>query len=163
MAKVWKAVLSSALHGVVYYLKPTYLFKGQIMSNAVAIIEGTRSIVIDKKGNTGSLALAVAFAGREARQEFGQMMYANWLANGQFRPVVNDILSCGLVPKSALPFVAGLVPATGSVSKEALMGLCNAVSSAVAAKGKELKGRKAYVFGIVDRISRGAQPSTIND
>jgi hypothetical protein len=67
------------------------------------------------------------------------------------------------VPKSALPFVAGLVPATGSVSKEALLGLCNAVSSAVAAKGKELKGRKAYVFGIVDRISRGAQPSTIND
>lgn len=133
------------------------------MSNAVAIIEGTRSIVIDKKGNTGSLALAVAFAGREARQEFGQMMYANWLANGQFRPVVNDILSCGLVPKSALPFVAGLVPATGSVSKEALMGLCNAVASAVNAKGKELKGRKAYVFGIVDRISRGAQPSTINE
>ena len=131
------------------------------MSNAVALIEGTRSIVIDKKGNTGSLALAVAFAGREARQEFGQMMYANWLANGQFRPVVNDILSCGLVPKSALPFVAGLVPATGSVSKEALMGLCNAVSSAVNAKGKELKGKKAYVFGIVDRIARGAQPCTV--
>jgi hypothetical protein len=161
MAKVREAVLSSSLHGVVCYLKPTYLLKGQIMSNAVALIEGTRSIVIDKKGNTGSLALAVAFAGREARQEFGQMMYANWLANGQFRPVVNDILSCGLVPKSALPFVAGLVPATGSVSKEALMGLCNAVSSAVNAKGKELKGKKAYVFGIVDRIARGAQPCTV--
>jgi hypothetical protein len=131
------------------------------MSNAVAIIEGTRSIVIDKKGNTGSLALAVAFAGREARQEFGQMMYANWLANGQFRPVVNDILSCGLVPKSALPFVAGLVPATGSVSKEALLGLCNAVSAAVNAKGTMPKGKKAYVFGIVDRISRGAQPCTV--
>lgn len=131
------------------------------MSNAVAIIEGTRSIVIDKKGNTGSLALAVAFAGREARQEFGQMMYANWLANGQFRPVVNDILSCGLVPKSALPFVAGLVPATGSVSKEALLGLCNAVSAAVNAKGTTPKGKKAYVFGIVDRISRGAQPCTV--
>lgn len=132
------------------------------MSNAVALIEGTRSIVIDKKGNTGSLALAVAFAGREARQEFGQMMYANWLANGQFRPVVNDILSCGLVPKSALPFVAGLVPATGSVSKDALFGLCNAVAAAVNAKGTTLKGKKAYVFGVVDRIARGAQPSTIN-
>lgn len=131
------------------------------MSNAVALIEGTRSIVIDKKGNTGSLALAVAFAGREARQEFGQMMYANWLANGQFRPVVNDILSCGLVPKSALPFVAGLVPATGSVSKDALFGLCNAVAAAVNAKGTTLKGKKAYVFGVVDRIARGAQPSTI--
>ena len=132
------------------------------MSNAVALIEGTRSIVIDKKGNTGSLALAVAFAGREARQEFGQMMYANWLANGQFRPVVNDILSCGLVPKSALPFVAGLVPATGSVSKDALFGLCNAVAAAVNAKGTTLKGKRAYVFGVVDRIARGAQPSTIN-
>lgn len=132
------------------------------MSNAVAIIDGSRSVIIDKKGNTGSMALAVAFASRETRQEFGQMMYAQWLSTGQFRPVVNDILSCGLVPKSALPFVSGLVPATGQVSKDALMGLCNAVASAVNAKGKELKGRKAYVFGIVDRISRGAQPCTVD-
>jgi hypothetical protein len=146
----------------VHYLKPIYSLKGQIMSNAVAVFNGSRSLVIDKKGNTGSLALAVAFAGREARQEFGQMMYANWLATGQFRPVVNDILSCGLVPKSALPFVAGLVPKDGQVSKEALMGLCNAVSAAVNAKEAKPKGRKAYVFGIVDRIARGAQPCTVD-
>jgi hypothetical protein len=131
------------------------------MSNAVALFNGSRSLVIDKKGNTGSLALAVAFAGREARAEYGQMLYANWLATGQFRPVVNDILSCGLVPKSALPFVAGLVPKEGQVSKEALMGLCSAVSAAIAAKGTQPKGRKAYVFGIVDRIARGAQPCTV--
>lgn len=132
------------------------------MSNAVAIFDGSRSIAIDKKGNTGSLALAMAYASREALKGEGQRLYAHWLANGQFRPVVNDILSCGLVPKSALPFVSGLVPATGSVSKESLVGLCNAVASAVNAKGKELKGKKAYVFCIVDRIARGAQPSTID-
>ena len=135
------------------------------MSNAVAIFDGSRSIAIDKKGNTGSLALAMAYASREALKGEGQRLYAHWLANGQFRPVVNDILSCGLVPKSALPFVSGLVPATGSVSKESLVGLCNAVASAVAAKeakGTTLKGKKAYVFCIVDRIARGAQPSTID-
>ena len=131
------------------------------MSNAVALFNGSRSLVIDKKGNTGSLALAVAFAGREARAEYGQMLYANWLSTGQFRPVVNDILSCGLVPKSALPFVAGLVPKEGQVSKEALMGMCSAVAAAVNAKETQPKGRKAYVFAIVDRIARGAQPSTV--
>lgn len=131
------------------------------MSNAIALFDGQRAVVIDKKGNTGSFAMAIAYASRETRAEFGHMMYAKWLATGQFRPVVNDILSCGLVPKSALPFVAGLVPAEGQVSKESLMGLCQAVSAAVSAKGKELKGKKAFVFAIVDRIARGAQPCTV--
>jgi len=131
------------------------------MTNALSIIENGTSIVIDKRGNTGSFALAIAYASREQRAEFGQMMYAKWLGTGQFRPLVNDILASGLIPKAAVPYVAATVPATGAISKDTLTYLCQQISGAVAAKGKELKGKKAYVFAVVDRIARGATPSTI--
>jgi hypothetical protein len=37
----------------------------------------------------------------------------------------------------------------------------HSASSTHHAKGKELKGKKAYVFAVVDRIARGATPATI--
>jgi hypothetical protein len=130
------------------------------MTNAIALFDGSQNVVLSEKtGKTGSFARALAFATREVRQGLGQAMYAKWLASGQYRPIVNDILSCGLVPKSALSYVSGLIPESGAVRKEQLIGLCLAVEYATRNKrnkaGEQVipKGQKAFVYGVVCAIA----------
>lgn len=124
------------------------------MENAIALVEGHGQVVLSAKtGKTGSFARAIAFASRDTRMAMGQALYAKWLANGQYRPLVEDILNCGLVAKAAVPYLQVALPATGPVSKDMLMTLCQQVVNAVNVKGKEIKGQKAFVFGIVERIA----------
>jgi hypothetical protein len=123
------------------------------MSNAIALVNGSTEVVLSHKtGKTGSFARALAFASREVRQGIGQSMYLNWLQNGTYRPIVNDILGCGLVAKSAVPYVAGMIPDNGAIKKEQLINLCLAVDNAVRKSGKEVKGQKAFVYGVVQQI-----------
>ena len=127
------------------------------MSNIVNFIESGLAVTMNAKGKTGSMALAIAFASREVRQNQGMSLYIKWLENGQFRPLANDILT-RLVPKAAMPFMEGLIPANGPVSKAQFVTLCQQVHSAWDVKireGKAPKGEKAFVYGIVDRIVRG--------
>lgn len=124
------------------------------------VLEG-QMIVMNDKGKTGSFARAIAFASRDVRMAFGQAMYLKWLQNGQFRPLVNDMIDV-LVPKSAQPFVLGLVPTTGPVPKDAFVSLCRAVYNYVHSKGKELKGQKAFVFEFVRRIVESAESYTVD-
>jgi len=65
--------------------------------------------------------------------------------------LARDIIET-LVPKSAQPYVMGLVPATGPMNRVNLISLCSAVKSAVDSKGKELKGQKEFMFNLVERI-----------
>ena len=128
------------------------------MENAIALVEGNGQVVLSSKtGKTGSFARAIAFASRDTRMAMGQALYAKWLANGQYRPVVEDILNFGLVHKAALPYLNVALPATGPVSKEMLFTLCQQVTAAVNASGKDVKGQKAFVFGIVERIALTSQ------
>jgi hypothetical protein len=123
------------------------------MSNAIALVNGTTDVVLSHKtGKTGSFARAMAFASREVRQQIGASMYLTWLQNGTYRPIVNDILGCGLVAKSAVPYVAGMIPENGAIKKEQLINLCLAVDNAFRKSGKEIKGQKAFVYGVVNRI-----------
>jgi hypothetical protein len=78
-------------------------------------------------------------------------IYLKQLQNGQFRPLARDIVDT-LVPKSAQPYVIGLIPATGPMNRANLISLCSAVQSAVLLKGVELKGQKAFMFSLVERI-----------
>lgn len=133
------------------------------MQNALTIVSAIQDgnqIVLNAKGKTGSFARAIAFASRDERIKAGQSMYLNWLQNGQYRPVVNDIIDV-LVAKSAQKFVKHIVPETGPVRKEQLMQLCTMVDASVREAGKELKGQKAFVYGIVERIAAEANPATI--
>jgi hypothetical protein len=120
-------------------------------------------VTMNAKGKTGTFARAIAFAGRDERIKLGQMMHLKWLNNGQFRPLVNDILGCGLVAKAALPYVAPMIPPTGPVTKDNLIGLCRAVRSAVEFKGKDLKGEKSFIYELVRRIaSEGEDKLTLD-
>jgi len=124
------------------------------MDNAIALVEGNGQVVLSAKtGKTGSFARAIAFASRDTRLAMGQALYAKWLGNGQYRPVVEDILNCGLVGKEGAILLQGQVPQSGPVSKEVLFNLCTSVTFLVRQKGKELKGQKAFVYGIVERIA----------
>ena len=124
-------------------------------------LESGMSVTMNAKGKTGSFARAIAFASRDVRMAQGHALYHKWLANAQFRPIVNDVLDT-LVPAAAKPYVEGMVPANGPVPKALFERFCVAVDGAIQrkqadarAKGKsaELKGEKAYVYGIVQRIA----------
>lgn len=138
--------------------------------NAIAIIDNASSgalVTLNAKGKIGTFARAIAFASRDERIQLGQMMHLKWLQNGMYRPLVDDVLTCGIVPKAALPFVTGLVPTNGPVRKDQLISLCNAVSNyadQVRTKDgdrKEFKGEKAFVLELVRRIAAEAAPETI--
>jgi hypothetical protein len=107
----------------------------------------------DKNGNikTGSFARAIAFASREVRLDASRALYLKWLSNGQYRPVVNDMVDA-IVPKSAQPFVRSMAPASGPISKDMFVSLCTAVCGAIEATGKEPKGQKAFFHGIAKYV-----------
>jgi hypothetical protein len=144
------------------------------LSNAAAVVASNAlatgaslSFTKGKKVTEGTFARAIVFASKGDRIAMGQSMYANWLQNGQYRPIVNDILSSGMVPKAALPYVrvfSGVTEA-GPVGKDQLIKLCQAVKAEVDAKvaaGKPIpKGEKGFVYEIVARIATAAQPETI--
>ena len=119
----------------------------------ITIIDHTASFSLSAKRpeKTGSLARAIAFADSASRKGLANAIYLKQLQNGQFRPLARDIIDT-LVPKSAQPYVMGLVPATGPMNRANLISLCSAVQSAVLLKGVELKGQKAFMFNLVERI-----------
>lgn len=140
------------------------------MNNAVAIFEAASNgslVTLNDKGKTGTFARAIAFASRDTRIQLGQLMHLRWLQNGQYRPLVDDILTCGIVPKAALPFVTGLVPTNGPVRKDSLLALCAAVanfadnSRTKDGARREFKGEKAFVLELVRRIAADANPETV--
>jgi hypothetical protein len=140
------------------------------MQNAIAIVEAASNgglIALNDKGKAGTFARAIAFASRDTRIQLGQLMHLRWLQNGQYRPLVDDILTCGIVPKAALPFVVGLVPTMGPVRKESLLSLCTAVanfadnSRTKDGARREFKGEKAFVLELVRRIAADATQETV--
>jgi hypothetical protein len=108
---------------------------------------------LDKNGNikTGSFARAFAFASREARHDVSRAIYAKFLSNGTYRPIVQDLIDV-LVPKSAQPFLSAVVAPVGPVNKEALIALCRAVKASVDSSGKEPKGQKLFFYGLASAI-----------
>jgi hypothetical protein len=121
--------------------------------NEITIIDANASFTmsVKKPEKTGSLARAIAFADSASRKSLANAIYLKQLLNGQYRPLARDIIET-LVPKSAQPYVMGLVPATGPMNRANLISLCSAVKSAVDSKGKELKGQKEFMFNLVERI-----------
>jgi len=123
------------------------------MSTEITIIDASASFTmsVKKPEKTGSLARAIAFADSASRKGLANAIYLKQLQNGQFRPLARDIIDT-LVPKSAQPYVMGLVPATGPMNRANLVSLCSAVQSAVLLKGAELKGQKQFMYSLVERI-----------
>lgn len=115
-------------------------------------------VTMNAKGKSGSFARAIAFAGREARTNIGAGLMLSQLQNGQYRPLVSDILTCGLIPKANLDWVSAAIPQTGPINKDTLVNLCRQVKTVYDLKRTKsgdpvtLKGEKAFVFGFVAAI-----------
>lgn len=129
--------------------------------NVAALVDGSVQVSVSSKKpeKRASFAYAVAFADSASRKDQALAIYANQLRNGQYRPLMGDIVSV-LVPKAAQSWVMASLPQQGPVSKEAFAQLCIKIDAAVradAAKkekpvGDYLKGSKAFMFGIVSHI-----------
>lgn len=116
----------------------------------------------------GSFARAIAFGNREARNNIAAGMMVSQLKNGQYRPMVTDILTCGIIPKANLDWVAASIPATGPINKDMLIGLCKQVKSVYDNKRTKngdpivLKGEKAFVFEFIKAIVADVTETTID-
>ena len=128
----------------------------------ITIIDHSASFSLSAKRpeKTGSIARLISSGDKTSRQTVSQTIYLNQLQNGQFRPLARDIIAV-LVAKSAQPYVMGLIPATGGMNKAHLVSLCSAVQSAVQLSGKELKGEKAWLFSLVERIVESNTTTTV--
>lgn len=120
------------------------------------------------KFKEGSLARAIVFMNRQERMSAGQALYAKWLSAGQFRPIVEDVLACGLIAKAAVPIVRSMagLNESGPVSKEVLIRLCQAVVTSVDTSGKaepKATSDKGFVLTLCREVAKGAQPSEIID
>lgn len=137
-------------------------------SDVASLMDGHGSIVVNRKATDAdpskaksmSLAYAVGFADAAARKDVALGIYAAQLKNGQFRPLVQDIVKT-LVPVAAQPWVTASLPPVGPVPKDAFLSLCVKIDAAVNAElakkrvknpTAELKGPKAFMFGLVKTI-----------
>jgi hypothetical protein len=117
---------------------------------------------------SGSFARAIAFGNREARSNIAAGMMVSQLQNGQYRPMVTDILTCGLIPKANLDWVSASIPATGPINKDMLIGLCKQVKQVYDNKRTKtgervvLKGEKAFVFGFIQAIVDDVTETTVD-
>lgn len=124
--------------------------------NAITNAIATNELVpLNDKGKQGSFARAIAFASREQRHAMGRAVYAAQLQNGQYRPIVRDAIEV-LVPKSARSFVEAMIPPSGGISKAQFVAVCVAVDNFIKSKGKELKGEKLFVYGIIKAVAEEA-------
>lgn len=130
-------------------------------SMQIAIIDNAQAgglVTMTAKGKVGTFARAIAFGNREARTNLAAGLMLKQLQNGQYRPLVNDILTCGLIPKANIDWVSASIPAQGGVTKEVLVNLCKQVKQVYDAKRTKngdpvtLKGEKAFVFGFISAI-----------
>lgn len=125
-------------------------------------------VTMNAKGKSGSFARAIAFASREARQNLSAGMMLKQLQNGQYRPLVADILSCGLIPKANLDWVTASIPSTGPINKDTLIGLCRQVKGVYDNKRTKngdpvaLKGEKAFVMGFIQAVVADVADTTID-
>ena len=117
---------------------------------------------------SGSFARAIAFGNREARSNIAAGMMVSQLQNGQYRPLVTDILSCGIIPKANLDWVSASIPSSGPINKDTLIGLCKQVKTVYDAKRDKngdrvvLKGEKAFVFNFIQAIVADVTETTLD-
>jgi len=141
----------------------SYALSLAVASNALA----GENVTMNAKGKTGSFGRAIAFAGRAERLNLGAGVILSHLKNGNYRPVISDILGCGIVPKVAEPWVSALVPANGRPSKEQLVALCSQVKTVVDSKRNKagepvvLKGEKLFMYGLISAIVNDANVGDI--
>lgn len=139
-------------------------------SMQLSIIDNAQNgglVTMNAKGKSGSFSRAIAFASREARQNLAAGLMLKQLQNGQYRPLVNDILTCGLIPKANLDWVSASIPTSGAVNKDTLIGLCRQVKGVYDNKRTKngdpvvLKGEKAFVFGFIQAIVADMESVTV--
>lgn len=130
-------------------------------TNLVAVFEGTAVVALSSKKpeKVGSFARAIAFADRQSRFDLASRQYAVWLANGQYRPLVNDVIDV-MLGKEGKAIFSGMV-GSGPISKDRFVDVCRSIKAVTDAKGKEVKGQKAFFYGLIVRVLEVIDGATV--
>jgi hypothetical protein len=124
------------------------------------------AVTFNAKGKTGSFARAIAYASRETRQSLGRGMMEHWLQNGNYRPVLNDIIEV-LVPKAQQDWIRASVPSSGMPSRDTLVGVSRQVQTVYENKRNKngepvvLKGEKLFMYNLVREIVAEFEPADV--
>ena len=113
----------------------------------------------NKKGEikTGNAAHFLAFGSREAQQNVSRDVYASWLANGTYRPIIKAITA--QLPGKAAVFLGAMVQ-SGPVSKDTFVSFCRAYVAMIEDSDKEPKGQKAFYYGLAKQALREVSSNT---
>ena len=133
----------------------------QIANNAVS---GGVVTINYKTGRAAGLAGLMGFGSLDARRNNAEGIVINQYTNGQYRPVIAEILGSGLVPAAAMPWVSANIPPQGPIPKESLVSIVKQVYMASANKTKKdgtpivYKNQKRFAFQLCEAILSNEAP-----
>ena len=139
--------------------------EAQFMNSAV---NGGAAITVNQKtGASGSIGYLLAYGDKASRNNESARRYYGFLASGNYRPVLMDIITA-MVPKSNVDWImAGVPSGNARISQETTVGILRQIKSVYDTKrtkdGKpvELKGKKADYMAFIENVLRQAAPETI--
>jgi hypothetical protein len=138
---------------------------------ALAVIDSVNSggsiTVSSKTGASGSLGYLLSYGDRASQRDHSARVYYGFLASGNYRPVLMDIVEA-MVPKANKDWILASIPTGGRISKESLVGILRQVKTVYDNKRTkdglpvELKGKKADYMAFINRVLEQAEPATID-
>jgi hypothetical protein len=139
--------------------------EAQFMNSAV---NGGAVVTVNQKtGASGSIGYLLAYGDKASRNGEAARRYYGFLAAGNYRPVLMDIITA-MVPKANQDWILAGVPTGGArISQETTVGILRQIKSVYDAKRNkegqpvELKGKKADYMAFIENVLRQAEPETI--
>lgn len=134
---------------------------GKIADNALS---GGVVTINYKTGRTAGLAGLMGFGSAAARHDNAEGIVINQYTNGQYRPVIAEIVGSGLIPKAAMPWVTANIPPRGPITKDILVSIVKQVYSASVNKTDKngepvvYKSQKRFAFQLCQAILSNEAP-----
>lgn len=139
--------------------------------SALTVIDNVNSggsiTVSSKTGASGSLGYLLSYGDRASQRDHSARVYYGFLASGNYRPVLMDIVEA-MVPKTNKDWILASIPSRGLIGKDTLVGVLRQVKTVYdnkrnkAGEPVELKGKKADYMAFIVKVLEQAEPATID-
>lgn len=144
------------------------VYTGQEALESIERVNSGGSLTVNHKtGASGSIGYLLAYGDKASRNNESARRYYGFLASGNYRPVLMDIITA-MVPKSNVDWIMAAVPAGNArISQETTVGILRQIKMVYDSKRTkdgqpvELKGKKADYMAFIENVLRQAAPETI--
>ena len=144
------------------------VYTGADAAKFIEHVNGGGSLTVNQKtGASGSIGYLLAYGDKASRNMESARRYYGFLAAGNYRPVLMDIITA-MVPKANVDWImAGVPTGNARISQETTVGILRQIKSVYDAKRTkdgnpvELKGKKADYMAFIENVLRQAAPETI--